>query len=235
MRIKPGIYLVLFILGFSFTIMPQAAAAPSLQEQKTLEYISEMDSDLYRALPAIRTKSVADYNAILEVYKTRIEKIKEVKDIVSYDKIKAVSKEVLPEAEKSVFDEKKVLDFIAKNYPIIFKNLEEMRKTDLKGYWHTVISNNKTMKLLDANRKAAPILFGLIQSDKDFANQEAILFSKYLKGTVKRAEVQKQLFELAYPLARKNYTLADLSKLLNLEIEDRINKWDNLKKIAERR
>ena len=76
MRIKPGIYLVLFILGFSFTVMPQAAAAPSLQEQKTLEYISEMDSDLYRALPAIRTKSVADYNAILEVYKKRIEKIK---------------------------------------------------------------------------------------------------------------------------------------------------------------
>jgi hypothetical protein len=232
---KVVFFLVVFISGFSFAAISQVAAAPSLQEQRTLEYISETDSDLYRALPAIRTKSVVDYNAILEIYKKRIDKSKEIKDITSYNKIKIASKEIFPEAEKSVFDEKKVLDFLAKNYPTTFKNLEEMRKTDLEGYWQAVISNNKTMKLLEANRKSAPILSGLTQSDKDFANQEASLFSEYLKGAVERAGAQKRLFELAYPLARKKYTLADLSKLLNLEIEDRINKWDNLKKIAERR
>jgi len=235
MRIKRGIYLVFFMLSFSFVVISQAAAAPSLQEQKALEYISESDPDLYRALPAIRTKSIVDYNAILEIYKKRINKSKKIKDIASYNKIKAASKEIFPEVKKSVFDEKQVLDFLAKNYPTTFKNLEEMRKTDLEGYWQALINNNKTMKLLEANRKSAPILSGLTQSDKDFANQEAILLSEYIKGTVKRVGAQKRLFELAYPLASKKHNSADLSKLLNLEIEDRIKKWDNLKEITERR
>ena len=232
---KTGVYLAILSLGFSFAIISQAAALPSLQEQRTLEYISERDPDVFKALPNIKIKSIADYKAILEVYSKKIEKNKEMKDNLAYNKFKEISKELFPIDASRIFDEKNVLGFLAERYPGTFKSLEETRKNDLEGYWQAVISYNKTMRLSEANLKASPILSGLTESDKDFANQEAALLSEYLKGTIKKAGAQKRLFELAYPLASKKYSLVDLIKLINLEIEDRINKWDNLKKIAERR
>jgi hypothetical protein len=237
MRIKLGIYLVFFILSFSLIAIPLFAAPPIITEQKILEYISERNVDIFNALPEVKNKNIADYKAILGIYRRifeRNEQIKINKGIASkidYNKLQEI-KNLVPVNASRKFDEKEVLKYISERCPEVYKSLPNIRSKNLEEYWQLIISYYSRMQVSEVAKNTSPLTFDLMQNNKDFANQQARLFKEYLKGNVSRADVQKQLYELAYPLVSKTDSSGNA---LKFEIKDKLKRWDNLKKTMERR